>query len=555
MAVTKTSGSVFVEETRATSQGDTRELFQAGVNVAVEPPLKKQLRSQLNVQLNFTQSEDERIWNLSPFGNLGLDLSGEAFALNLQHSRTATVTTAADLVETRTTGASLSLSPKDWPRIFAGYSTTTTRTGDVESSTDSASVFADYTFRWLSFRGGLLRSERQTGDDSPLVSDTALFGVGGSYEVLPRTVLTGDYSVTRFASEATTGEDSVTVGTAVRLGVTSSPLRWLGLSGSFAGDVTAFQGQTSETRSMEGTANVNPSQRLRLSGTVGNRRFDDAGERRSVDYTTLAATYSQLYPVPAVELGLGASRTYEWDPGQGDNVRDNLSLNATMDVSRRASLRGNLGLSRTESVSFVSNPEFDASGPLADRALFDDRPAGFTFFDTEHQDLYTKLSAALGDWSQPVHLEQITQRYSVARSFQLNLVPTDRTSVVVFYSSNSSGDELDLGDLGSQTLNGSLSYQANLRTAYGLSGNASFPASGETSYSATGSLSYRLRRGHQLNVSYGRRVSQGSTGDNLSANMRFVLPKRLTVDISYSASQLFDEDQTTFLRARASKSF
>jgi len=559
-AITRWNGSFTLEDTYAEGPDGSNNLFQGGINLDIRPPTKKQLNAVFNVRLNYTAADGKTLWDLSPLGNLSVDLAGENYNLNLQHNRIATITTAAELVETSTSRAGVALFLRDLPSMITSYSTTETATGDAETRTDSFSLFSDYKYKWMNFRGGYSRQERESGDQPPLGSDSVSFGLGGSYEILPKTSLTGDFDVNRFTSESTDGTETVTVGRAFRIGAATRPMEWFEAGANFTRDITDFESETaaasttSRSQYTDLTASLYPIPELRLSVTTGNRKFDDIEQIRSVDFTTLGASFLHKLQ-EKVQLGLNVSRTRETDPDQGDNIRDNFGLNSVMDLTPRVSLRVNMNIGRSESPAFVSTRDFDASGTLSDRAAYDDRPAGFTFFDTSGNDLYTKLSSATGDWSAPQHLEPVTETFSVNESVQMNMIPSDKTMLTLFYSVNSSSDELDLTSIDSQNLNGSLSYQPNRRTSYSLTGAVTLPETGDESYSGTATMAYRFYRGHQASLSYGSTAVAGATTDNTSGSLRFMLRKRTTLDLIYSISQLFEDEQSSFIRVRYNKSF
>jgi hypothetical protein len=306
------------------------------------------------------------------------------------------------------------------------------------------------------------------------------------------------------------------------------------------------------------TAQVLPHPSLRLAGTVGNRRFDDVEMTRSVDFTTLSAAFTREIR-ERVLFGATASRNSESDPSQGTNLTMNFGTNAAADLTSRIALRVNASVSRSESRTFVSARTYSASGSLADRDRLDTDsgglPPGFTFFDTVNYDLYTKSSSAIGDWSLTAHIDPVVGQYAVNRAVQVNAIPTERTSVSVSYASNSSAADLDLGRIGNQSVNGSLSYLATRRSNLGLSGTASLPERGARAYSTTGSYSYRFSRGHQLSLSYGRQVTPVRTSDTFSALLRLSLRKRTSVEVTYFATELFREQLAQFTRIRVSHSF
>ena len=558
-AITRVNGNYFFEDTIAKGPEDSSNLFQGGVNLDIRPPTKKKLQARLSVRLNYTKSEEDSLLNVSPVGNLGIDLSGEAYTLNLQHSRFATVSSAAQLTETTLSRVALSLSPKDLPRISTSISRTESATGGTVTTSDSASFFGDYRYKWMNFRGGYSTDERTSGGQAGQKSSSVLLGLGGSREILPKTTLTGDFDYSRFSSESATGLETSTVGNAFRLSADTRPFAWLGFAGNFSRTVTDFDTQTATVgrttqQFSEVTANLDPYPFLRLSGTLGNRRFNDAETLRSVDFTTVAANFNRRVR-EGVLLGVSGSRSQESDPDQGENVTDNFGANATMDLTPRVAVRLNASVNRSEVRSFVSTKGFDASGTPADRVLFEDRPAGFTFFDVVNNDLYTKNSAAIGDWVLTAHIVPVMEKYSINKSMQVNATPTDKTNLAFVYSSNASSERLDIGSIGNQSLNASLTYLANRRTSYGLSGTASLPESGIKAASATGTMAYRFRRGHQMSLNYGARQAVGRLEQTFSGTLGLVLRKRVNLEFIYSATQLFREEQTDFFRVRFSKSF
>ncbi|RJQ52034.1 MAG: hypothetical protein C4526_08905 [Nitrospiraceae bacterium] len=557
LAITRWNGVFTLEDTYAEGPDGSNNLFQGGLSLDIRPPIKKQLNAVFNLRLNYTAADGKALWNISPIGNLSVDLAGESYSMNLQHSRLATVTTSAELVETTTSRAGFALFRRDLPGLVTSYSTTETTFGDTETRTNSFSLFSDYKYKWMNFRGGYSRQERESGDQPSLSSDSTSFGLGGNYEILPKTSLTGDFDINRFTSGSAGGAETVTVGKVFRLGALTRPAWWFDLGGNYTKEITEVESEratSTSSRYTDLTAGLYPIPELRLFATVGNREFDDIDRKRSVDFNTIGASFLHRL-MEKIQLGLNASRTRETDLDQGKNIRDNFGLNSVMDLTPRASLRVNLNINRNESPAFVSSRDFDASGILSDRALFDDRPAGFTFFDTVNNDLYTKLSSLLGDWSPPQHIEPVTETFSINESVQLNMIPTDKTILALFYSANSSSEELDFTSIDSQNLSSSLTYQPNRRTGYSLTGTVLLPKTGDESYSGTASMAYRFYRGHQAGLSYGRSVSAGRTTDNTSGNLRLALRKRSTLDLTYSISQLFKDDQSNFIRVRYSKSF
>lgn len=563
-AATQVNGSTFVEDATASRPGDASNVFQTGVNLDVVPPEKRKLKANLNLKFNYVRSDGDELANFSPLGNIALDLAGEVYSLSAQRSQYATVSTAAQLTDTTVSRASFSLVPKDLPRLSASLSRTESQIGTApESTSDTGSVSANYQYRWVQLRAGYSADRRESGSQPSNESSSLFGGVGASYEVLPATLLAGDVDVSRFEASSAAGSRSSTQTAALRLNADSRPLTWLGLQGNFSRTSTEFDSRgavlpRTTQQLVDATAAVLPHPSLRLAVTVGNRRFNDVQSARSVDFRTVSAAFSRELR-ERILFGATASRNLESDPGQGENVTDNFGLNATADVTSRIALRVNTSVSHSENRTFVSSLRFNASGTLADRDRLDadsgGLPAGFTFFDSVHNDLYTKTSSAIGAWALTLHIDPMVGHFSVNRSIQVNATPTDRVTVTLTYASNSSADDLDLGRLGNQSVNGSLSYFATRRSNLGLSGTASMPERGATAYSTTGSYSYRFARGHQMSLSYGRQATAARLNDTFSASLRLGLRKRVSLEATYLSAQLFRGEQTHFARIRLSQSF
>jgi len=576
-AVTQVHGNSFVDDAMASRPGDQSNLFQTGVNLDVAPPTKKDLKANLNLRFNYVRTDEQELASLSPFGNIGLDLTGETYGVSLQQARNATLGTATQLTETTVSRASVSLLPRDLPRLTASLSRTESKTGSGPATTgDTGLVQADYQYRWLQARAGVTADRRGFGGQGSNESVSGVVGLGGSYEVLPATLLTAGVDLSRFDARSARGAESSTESRILRLNADSRPFSWFGLLGNFTRSTTRFESGSSVLPSTtqqltDGTATILPDPSLRLAVTVGNRRFDDVQTVRSVDFRILSATFSRALR-ERILLGANASRSFESDPGQGENITDNVGASAAADVTSRIALRLNVSVSRSENRTFVSARTFNASGTLAERDRLDrdsgGLPAGFTFFDTLSNDLYTKNSPAIGDWSLTSHIEPVVGRFAVNRSLQVSATPTDRMTVSLSYASNASAGTLGvLGRMGYQSVNGSLSYLATRRSSLGFSGTASFPERGSTAYSATAAWSYRFARGHQMNLGYGRQVTaaRGSETlstvaadrrrDTFSATLGLSLRKRTTLDFTYLATQLFREEQTDFFRIRMGHSF
>ena len=560
-ALTRWNGTISLEDTEVSTPHSSSNLFQGRINLDVQPPVKKRLDARFNLQFNVTKSDEETLWDASPIGNLGVELRGESYSLNVKYNNSVHITSSAELVETELSRAAFIWSPQDLPTIVVDYSTTDTSSDRDDTQTDIFSFFSDYDYKWMNFRGGYTEHERFKGGQKTSTSDSYFFGTGGSYEILPRTILTGDFDFNHSSSDSLNGFQTTTEDKAFRASATSRPLDWFELSGNFNKNITDSESNrgpdtSTERRDMDLTARLYPIHSVQLWTTVGNRIFDYGERARDVDYTTIAASFRDDLQ-ENIQIGLNLSRTVEDDPDQGDNTRDNFGFNSTMDLTPRISALFNLNISRNEIPGFISTATFDATGTLAERDTYDDEPAGFTFFDTDNNDLYTKNSSASGDWSDPVYIDPVTEQFLVSNTLQLNMVPTDKTSLVLSYTSNFNDDKIDLVERGNQTFNGSFSYRPNLRTSYSLTGTASLPETGSENYAGTLSMSYKFFRGHRMNLSYSSRFFAGREMDDFfSTNFRFLLRKRTNMDITYSTSKLFKKDeQTYFIKARLSKYF
>src|SRR4030067_289517 len=100
----------------------------------------------------------------------------------------------------------------DLPRVSADYSKIETVSKGVRTQTDTYSLFSDYKYKWMNFRAGYSRQKRESGSQASLSSSSLLFGLGGSYEILPATIVSGDFDVNRFSSESLGGAETATIG-------------------------------------------------------------------------------------------------------------------------------------------------------------------------------------------------------------------------------------------------------------------------------------------------------------------------------------------------------
>ncbi len=560
-AATRWNGILSLEDTFASNpEGDTN-LFRGDLTLDIRPPTKKKLNARFNIRLNHSISDEKKITNLSPIGNLGIDLNTERYSLSLEHRRFALITTEAELVETKSSRAALSLTLENYPKFITNYSKRNTLTEGKESENETFSFFGDYSYKWVNFRGSYSMQKRVAEDQGTSDSDSVRFGMGGRYEILPRTFLFGNFDISRFSNVSSSGFTTETRTTDFILSIDSRPAEWLGFDGNFSKDITRFDSVIADVNKTsrqltEFTASLFPIDGLHIWTTLGNRIIKESRGSKTQDTTTIAASFNKLIQ-ENITLKLNASRTHDDESGldEGTNIRDNYGLHTAMDITPRISVLVSFNISRIEFPTFTEPGDFDAFGTLADRVFFDDRPSGFTFFDTGNNDVYTKNTSAIGDWSDPVHIETVIERFSVNKNIQFHFIPTDHTALTWYYVSNSSSDDLDITKIGNQTMNISFVYYPNLKTSYSITGTASFPESGEESYSATGSMAYRFFRNHRMQLSYGRRVFSEESTDSVSASIRLNFRKRISIDIIYSASQLFDDDQRNFVRARVNKYF
>ncbi len=554
-ALTEYSGDVFAEDTYISGDGASRNLLQSGVNLSIKPAIKKHLDARLNLRLDYTNADGKWLWNVSPIGNLSVDLRAEDYSLNLRHARTITVTTAAELVENDTYRVAATIFPEYWPRITTSYSRREQRLENSDGSTsDLYSLFADYDYRHLNLRGGYNHQKRSSAGSASIVTDTFLIGGGVNLEVLTGAVVTGEFDLSRYDSEAQVGPDTASTNYATRLGLDVRRSQWYGFTGNFTRDQTDSDSDnlgdiSTVSQYFDLTGTLYPFYGMRLWTTIGNRSFDDFEGNRDIDYLTVGGAWNR-HVTDEIRFNLTGTHIRESGTDQGKNTRDAVGLTTIFDVIPNALLRLGLNITRNDVPSFVSAKGYDASGPLITRSEFDDRPAGFTFLDTDNNDVYTKNSG-LGDWSEPVHIEPPPdQRFLINRTVQANLRPTSRVNIALFYSFSGSSSRLDLLKVETQTVNGSLSYQANRRTSYSLTGNFSDSKTSSSRYAVTAGINYRFRRGHRINLTYGRRTGAGAGSDLFTSSLRLVLRKRSSLETVYSVSELFENDRDHSFRVR-----
>lgn len=560
-AATRWDGYLSLEDTFATNPEEDRNLFKGNLLLDIRPPTKKKLNSRINIRLNYSVSDKDEITNVSPIGNLGADMNTERFSLSLEHRNFAIITTEAELIESRNSRAAFALTLENYPQIYTNYFKSSTVTEGKESENDTFSFSGDYRYKWAVFRGNYTKQKRVSDNRSTSDSDAVRFGMGGSYEILPKTVMFGNVNISQFSSVSSSGFKTKTITTDFISRINNQPFEWLDFQGIFSKVITKFDSETDDINKIsrqntDFTANLFPLDGLRIWTTIGNRIIKEPRGSKTLDSTTIAASFDKRLQ-EYIEFQLTASRTDEDQSGliEGTNRRDNYGLHTTMDIAPSMSVLFNFSISRTEFPTFIEPGDFDSFGTLAERVFFDDRPEGFTFFDTDNSDVYTKNTSAFGDWSEPENVEPVIEKFSVNKNIQLHVIPTDHTNLTLSYSSSSSSDDLDIKKTGNQGMNISYIYTPNRKTSYSVSGGATFPEKSEESYSATGSMAYRFFRDHRMQLSYSRREFSGELTDSASASIRLSFRKRVSINIVYTASQLFDDEQRNFVRARFNKYF
>ncbi len=553
-ALTRVSGNYYLEETRISGPEGSADLLAGGINFVIEPQTTKRLHLRLSVPFRFEIADGERSTKTSPIGNFAADIAGEWFTLNLQRGEYVTLSSSAQRTESTFSTEAYSLAVPDLPRLAVNHSKTETTSGTVSSEVEGLSVFSDYRYKGMNFRAGHVGSTVTTGDSAPVRYSSLLLGMGGSYELAPRTVLSFDDDFNRYVQGRSGSDGSMSTTNNFRMSAVSRPYEWLGLGGNLFRSAVHSESGSTDQQSRELSVTLYPRRSLSLTTLAGNRSFTEAGTQRRVDYWTVGAAFSDRV-IETILLGLNATRTYESDPSQGRNISDNYSVNALMNIAPGISATAVLGVSRQENRQFVSTKTYDAAGTLAERAQYDDRPAGFTFFDIVNNDLYTKNSPAPGDWSLPVHIEPVTKQYGVTKNLQVIMIPTDKTNLTLSYSSTFSSEKLDLTGAGSQSLRGSLTYLPNRRTSYSIFETVNLSESGSRAYATSANMSYRFFKGHLMNLNYTRQESGGKVVETFSGTLGLTIARRTSMQIVYVLSQPGKEDETYFLKAGISRSF
>lgn len=555
-AITRINGNFSLGTTFAS--GETQpSVFSGGVNLEIIPPTRK-FRLRLNVPLTFSVTKEGSSTSVSPIGNgiWGADVSGEWYNLNLQYGRLATVSNAAQLLDTTFSRAGLSvfINPGA-PTFYTNLSRTETTVAGRSSQTDNFSVSSDYNYKWMNFRGGFSRTQTSGSNLSPFTSYNLGFGMGGSYNILPRTTLTGNYDFSRYTADASS--DGTTHTMSLRVDVL--PFDWLSVGGIITRTINDVDLGASDTQqSAAVSVGMSLPGRVKITPSAGTRTFADVGARRTVNFAAIEASFSD-YLRENIKTELRAARSYESDPSQGSNISDSAGVNLVTDITPRIALIASLNMTRNDNKAFVSSQRFDDSGTLSDRDARDQSsgglPAGFIFIDTVNNDIYTKNSSTIGDWSLPVHFVPETLQYNFSKSVQMRIIPTDKSSAIINYTSSSTSDSFDIVKLGSHSINGSFTYTPNRRTNFSLSGVALIPEVAVASYSATATMTYRYLPGQQINLGYSWQSSQTATSNSLTGGIGFNLRKRTSLGIQYTMSRLFEKEQAYLVRVSLNKSF
>lgn len=542
-AATRMNGNFSLEKTFV-SDGETPAVTSGGFNFEFIPATRK-FRTRFNVPLYFSTTGGENFWDTSPKGNFVADVNGEWFDLNLLFGQTVSITSFGEVVETKSNQIGYSLHIPDLPTFNAGYYKTERESEGTNSITRTYSLSSAYRFKWINFRGSVAKSDREINGRPQFDTTAFSTGVGANYEVLPGLTIFGDYDFSSYTTKRA-GSDTGSNAHAFRTGFQARPIPDLMINGDYSKYIA--EESESDLLNLVGTLFLTP--KLGLNTSYAGR--SDNGEE-GYSIITVGTSYADRFS-EAVRYGVSLSRSLEEDPNQGENVRDTLGLNATLDVFPGITARATFSVSRNENEKFLKTINFDASGPLAERANYDDRPAGFIFFDTENNDLYIKNSLAIGDWSAPVHIELSTEQFQVSKSMSLNMTPTDKTSVIVSYTSSANSEQLDLFSLGSQVASGALTYRANRRTSYSLSGAVTMPEGREKRYSGVATFTHRMRRGPIVNLSYGWQ-SPGVSNNQVFASFGIPLRKRTSLSLSFSSASVADAERTYYLRIGLSKNF
>ena len=555
------NGRFFIDGTRVTNEENESNLLKTGVVLTLTPPIKYGLDFRINMRGDYAYANGNDVFNFLPLGFLSLDLSGETWSATLQHQRAVTITTAAELVDNISSRLAFNYFARNGVRLQTSLARLETATGGRGSSVrDQFFAFADYPWRWFTFRTGYNQQVRRNQGGQDLTSKNLQFGVGLNAQLLPRTHLVGDFDFNRFASDTTSGFETNTARQGYRLGLNSRPTRWFGLDMNYTRDNTNFDSQAVEAgtnfsrfTSITGTLYAAPA--LRFWSTLGNRLFDDQFSRRDIDFLTVAGSWN-LRASRTVDFDFLLSRTIEEDPLQGDNIRTAFVSNSTFELVPLTTLRFNLNVTRNELPAFQTTQNPDASGPLTDRVLYDDRPAGFTFLDTDNLDLYTKNSATLADWSEAVRIEPtVSEPYFVNRNIQLRSTLTRKMSLILYYGATSSSEQLDLTRVEGYNVRGTLAYRPNRRTGYTLTSTSSHPEFGDASRTSIFTFTYSSLRGHRLNLNFGGREFADDVDYTFTGNLRLNLRRRNAIEITYSSTRFLADDQSDFLRVRYTRSF
>lgn len=558
-ASTKVSGN-FSLQSAISSEGNRPMLLESGVNLQLIPALRK-VNTRINIPLRFTYTSTSEEAQLSPTGNFGVDMTGESYNLNLQYGRFISVSNQAELTDSRIYQAGLSLMPAELPKLFATVSRTESTTSGKATGADTATVFANYNYWRTDFSTGYTITKFTPTDQ---LASTVNFRLARVTEIVRSTTLATAYDFSHFVTDYNnTGQENITSTThTFNIGLNSTPIEWLNLNANYY----LSNADSSATKSNQQVIELTPSflllPNLKFSPSTGIRSFDDAGRRRNVRFYGAAADYSASLQ-EKILLGLHLSRFYENDPEQGQDIRDKFGLNSVLDLFPGVAVRFNFDILRRDNAEFVNTRFFDASGTLAERdalAAFgssSNLTSGYIFFDSVLNDLYTLIDPATAStaavWSAPVHFEPIRAEFTVTKNIKINMIPTERTTLSLDYTSSAQSDRLDVSKIGSQTINGAFTYMPNRRTNINLSGTASYPEGETRRYSVVGGVSYYFLRGQNLNLSFS--YPTGDKGGTLFGGFSIPLRKRANFGITYSISKFLANEQNYYVNFILTKSF
>jgi hypothetical protein len=558
-AIVQWSGNLLNEYSVSDNVADQTYLLQTYLDITARPPKKRLLDTRLSVRLEYFDADGDTGVNASPLGNLGFRIGAPGFQFEVQQYRSANLTTLGQLVDTRTRRSSLGISPANWPQLYASFTEYETNIGsNVDRKSTALSVNVDHSFGSLQLHGGFFRQVRDPGTISESGSNNVQLGATLRHYLGAATQLNLAVDFDHNNSDNSgTGNNIYNLRT-VRVGMNSRPQEWLSLDFNGLDEKTATSesaGISYVTRNLDLTGSLYPWASTRFYSTLGNRSVSDQFSRRDVDFTIIGSTWNKDL-TPTASMTLSGSHTNERDPERGDNQRDYAAINSNLYVSPRARARVTLSVTHNSAPGFIDPERYDGSGVLADRTVYDDRFSGFTYYATDLGQVFTKLSSALGDWSEGVFVEVPTiAQYRNNGTAQFDLEPFQKSRLSVLYSIDTQSDRLELGGAASQTWSGSMNYQATRRTGFTVTGVRTSSSFGTSQSSWTGTMTTNTLRRHRVSLSYGTRVTAGENNDQASLTLTLLLPRGSQLDIIGSLREPFTPRAENFWRARYVNSF